>query len=71
MNSVVGRGLSIPPAVKDRLLQMFERPRPGHRGSGIGLAITHRAIERLAGTIGVEPTAGGSGSQVWFHLSLG
>jgi signal transduction histidine kinase len=36
-------------------------------GTGIGLAIVHRAISRLGGEVGVESESG-RGSRFWFEL---
>jgi len=47
---------------------MFERHHPEHAGTGIGLAIVHRAIERLDGRIGFTDVPTGTGTRFWFEL---
>lgn len=57
---VADRGPGIDPAAQDRIFDMFQRahdPRD-HRGSGIGLAICRRAVERHGGRIWVTSTPG-------------
>jgi signal transduction histidine kinase len=48
---------------------MFERVGDLHRyeGTGIGLAIVHRAVQRMGGTCGVE-SALSQGSRFWVDL---
>lgn len=64
-------GLGIPAEARERVFRIFERFHPEHPGTGIGLPIVHRAIERLGGTIGVEPRPGGYGSRFWIRLPAG
>jgi signal transduction histidine kinase len=49
---------------------MFERINPGMRyeGTGIGLAIVKKAVERMGGTVGVE-SDGVTGTSFWIELS--
>jgi chemotaxis family two-component system sensor kinase Cph1 len=63
-------GLGIPPEARERIFQIFERFHPTHPGTGIGLPIVHRAIERLGGRIGVEPAPVGTGTRFWIELPL-
>ena len=48
---------------------MFERvhPQTKYEGTGIGLAIVRKTIERMNGTMGVE-SDGVAGSKFWFQL---
>jgi signal transduction histidine kinase len=50
---------------------MFERINPAKdfEGTGIGLTIVRKAIERLGGTVGFE-SAPGKGSKFWFQLPV-
>lgn len=66
---VADRGPGIDPAAHDRIFEMFQRahdPRD-RRGSGIGLAICRRAVERHGGRIWVTSTPG-EGST--FHFTI-
>lgn len=55
-------GLGIPPEAREKIFRMFERFHPDYAGSGIGLALVHRAIERLDGRVGIENAASGTGT---------
>lgn len=61
-------GLGIPAESRAQLFRIFERLHPGLSGTGIGLAIVHRAVERLGGRIGVEAAPHGQGSRFWIDL---
>jgi len=61
-------GIGIPLEAQHRVFGLFERLSPETPGTGIGLAIVHRAIERLGGNIGVASAPSGGGSQFWIEL---
>jgi signal transduction histidine kinase len=61
-------GLGIPEEARDRIFELFERYHPEHPGTGIGLPIVHRAVERMNGRIAIEET--GSASGVRFSIKL-
>jgi signal transduction histidine kinase len=61
-------GVGIPSEARNRVFRMFERFHPNHSGTGIGLAIVHRAVERLRGEIGVEDGPAGNGTRFWIEL---
>lgn len=66
--SITDNGLGLPPNSREKLFKMFERFHPGYNGTGIGLAIVHRAVQRLNGQIGAEPAPGGRGTRFWIQL---
>jgi PAS domain S-box-containing protein len=65
------RGIGIAPEHQDRIFEVFERlhGQESYPGTGIGLAIVRRGIERLGGITGVESRPG-EGSAFWFELPL-
>jgi signal transduction histidine kinase len=67
--SVIDNGIGIDPADRERIFKMFHRPvnGAGVHGTGIGLAICERIVERHGGRIWVDAAAGG-GSAFRFTL---
>ncbi len=65
-------GIGIPSRDRERIFQIFERLQPAseYEGSGIGLTIVRRAVERMEGTMGVE-SAGDQGTTFWLELKKG
>ena len=65
---VKDNGNGIDPADHVRIFRMFERA-AGKKvpGTGIGLAIVKKAVERMGGTIGVQ-SAIGAGAEFWIEL---
>ena len=68
--SVIDNGLGVPAEAREQIFRMFERFHADHPGSGIGLAIVHRAIQRLGGRLGVDSAPQGTGACFWFELPL-
>jgi signal transduction histidine kinase len=66
---VKDNGIGIKPEYQDRLFKMFERLHSNQEfpGTGIGLAIVARAVERMGGSTGLESQPG-KGSTFWFEL---
>src|SRR5260370_28564006 len=62
-------GVGIAPEQKERIFRDLERlhGREIYRGTGIGLAIVRRWLERLGGAAGVESEPG-KGSRFWIEL---
>jgi PAS domain S-box-containing protein len=66
---VEDNGIGIAPEYQHRLFGMFERVLPvtQYEGTGVGLAITRKVIERMGGQAGME-SDGYSGSKFWIQL---
>ena len=62
-------GVGIAPEDQDRIFKMFERVNraAAFEGTGMGLTIVRRAVERMGGKMGVE-SAPGRGSRFWIQL---
>jgi PAS domain S-box-containing protein len=62
-------GIGIDPQYHDRIFQVFERLHSleTYPGTGIGLAIVQKGIERMGGRVGVESVLG-QGSRFWIEL---
>ncbi|MGV3773533.1 MAG: ATP-binding protein [Verrucomicrobiales bacterium] len=69
---VEDRGIGIPPGGQEKIFGIFERGTSSEdfTGTGIGLAIVARAMERMGGKCGVQPREGG-GSSFWLDLQRG
>jgi len=65
---VEDNGIGIDPQYQDRIFGVFEQlHQPAtFPGTGIGLAIARRCMERMGGTVGVE-SALGKGSRFWIE----
>jgi signal transduction histidine kinase len=65
---VEDNGIGIEPEHQKRIFRVFER---GHTksfpGTGIGLAIVEKGVERMGGRVGVESTPD-TGSRFWIEL---
>ncbi len=64
-------GIGIPAEAQKRLFGMFQRlHRPElYEGTGIGLAIVRKAMERMGGRVGVDSLEG-RGTRFWIELRL-
>ena len=62
-------GVGVPEGQEERIFGMFERlAESGHTpGTGIGLAIVRRGLQRIGGACGVEARAEG-GSAFWIAV---
>lgn len=70
--SVCDNGAGVEPTHRTLIFDAFHRmhPQGGIPGSGLGLSISKRLVERYGGSIGVEPAPDG-GSRFWFTLPVG
>ena len=67
--SVISQGVTIPVEDRERIFEPFQRGRSERRarGTGLGLTICRRIVERHGGEIAVAPTPGGGNR---FHFTL-
>ena len=65
-------GIGIAPENHKRIFRMFERIHPAkeYEGTGIGLAIVSKAVERMGGQVEFESELG-KGSRFWIQLRKG
>jgi PAS domain S-box-containing protein len=66
---VEDNGIGVRPEYQHRLFSVFERihRERNYDGTGIGLAIVRKAVERMGGKVGVE-SDGVNGSRFWIQL---
>jgi PAS domain S-box-containing protein len=64
---VEDNGIGIDPRYRERLFRLFERLDSTYPGTGIGLAIVKRAVERMGGAVGFE-VGKDAGSRFWIEL---
>jgi PAS domain S-box-containing protein len=66
---VEDNGIGISADNHDRIFGLFQRLDKKFDGTGIGLAIVSRAVDRMGGSVGLESTEG-TGSRFWVDLNL-
>jgi PAS domain S-box-containing protein len=67
---VEDNGVGIPPGQEERIFRVFERlsESAARPGTGIGLAIVRRGMERMGGRAGVARPIEGEGSRFWIDV---
>jgi signal transduction histidine kinase len=67
---VADNGIGIPKEAQEQMFAMFRRMHHEHEypGTGIGLAVVRKVVERMGGRVGVESEPG-QGSRFWIELS--
>jgi PAS domain S-box-containing protein len=67
--SFADNGIGIKPEHQSRIFKMFERLHPdgNYEGTGIGLTIVRKAIEKMGGKVGVD-SDGQNGTCFWLEL---
>jgi signal transduction histidine kinase len=66
---VEDNGIGIPRESQERIFKLFERLDRAYEGTGVGLAVVRKAVEKMGGRVGVE-SAPGRGSRFWLELKL-
>jgi signal transduction histidine kinase len=66
---VEDNGIGIAPEHQTHIFRLFNRLHgETYAGTGVGLAIVQKGVERMSGRVGVESTLG-QGSRFWFELA--
>ncbi len=67
---VEDNGIGIPASLHNRIFGVFERQTLSQAGTGIGLAIVRKTVERMGGRVGLISQPG-QGSRFWVELHSG
>jgi signal transduction histidine kinase len=62
-------GIGIAPDQHEKIFKMFQRVSADYEGTGIGLTLVRKVVERMKGRVGVESTLG-QGSRFWVELPM-
>jgi signal transduction histidine kinase len=61
-------GVGIPKDAQDRIFKMFQRLDKSYDGTGVGLTVVRKAVEKMGGRVGLESEPG-KGSRFWVELT--
>ena len=61
-------GVGIPKEAQDRIFKMFQRLDKSYDGTGVGLTVVRKAVEKMGGRVGLESEPG-RGSRFWLELA--
>ena len=67
---VEDRGIGIPKTMQSKVFNIFSRGHQDYPGTGIGLALVRKIMERMGGQVTVESEEG-QGSRFWLQLTSG
>jgi signal transduction histidine kinase len=60
-------GIGVPREYQDRIFDMFQQLDKSYEGTGIGLALVRKTVERMKGKVGVE-CGSDKGSRFWLEF---
>jgi signal transduction histidine kinase len=60
-------GVGIPKDAQERIFKMFQRLDKSYDGTGVGLTVVRKAVEKMGGRVGLESEPG-RGSRFWVEL---
>jgi signal transduction histidine kinase len=60
-------GIGIPKDAHERIFKMFQRLDKSYDGTGVGLTVVRKAVEKMGGKVGLESEPG-RGSRFWIEL---
>ncbi len=60
-------GIGIPKEAQERIFKMFQRLDKSYDGTGVGLTVVRKAVEKMGGKVGLESEPG-RGSRFWIEL---
>jgi signal transduction histidine kinase len=60
-------GVGIPKEAQERIFKMFQRLDKSYDGTGVGLTVVRKAVEKMGGKVGLESEPG-RGSRFWVEL---
>jgi len=60
-------GVGIPIEAQERIFKMFQRLDKSYDGTGVGLTVVRKAVEKMGGKVGLESEPG-RGSRFWVEL---